>query len=128
MSAKLTTPWGQADQVEPVTLNGNESGMLYVSTPSHGGIFVPNKFLERMPEALRGSNSYSGCGNWFEEDVEWSLPVLAFPEYFPPKDCQAAIRTAASYQDAAPGKYFFSVVEWLKTEAAAAVKRRGELS
>jgi hypothetical protein len=121
---RLNTPWGVADQVDRI----GDKGILHVSTPSHGGLFVPAELLERMPAALRGSNSYSGCGNWFEEDVEWAIPVLAFPDEFPPATCQAAISTVASYRDAAPGKYFSSVVAWFNTSAALPVKLRGELS
>jgi hypothetical protein len=34
-------------------------------------------------------------GNWFEEDSDWHLVALAFPEAFEPKHVEAAHRTAA---------------------------------
>lgn len=120
MNFSKRTPWGTADNIAPV----GDQGIRFVSTPSHGGIFVPDELLAKMPEALKGSNSYSGCGNWFEEDVEWAIPVLAFPEQFPARDCQAAVETIGHYADKKVGDYLYSVAQWLTSPEGAAVKQK----
>lgn len=120
----MNTPWGQADHVKPIGVQG----ILSVSTPSHGGIYLPDELLARMPAKLRGSNSYSGCKNWFEEDVEWAIPVLAFPGEFSPEYCKAAVDTAAMYaKNKGTGLYFDSVVQWLDGPGGDDVKIRAGL-
>ena len=121
---KLNTPWGQADQVDKI----GDRGILHVSTPSHGGFYVPDELLALMPIQLQGSNSYSGRGNWFEEDCEWAIPVLAFPAEFPADYCKAAVETANCYaKNKGTGLYFDSVVQWLEGTAGDAVKIRAGL-
>lgn len=121
---KLNTPWGYADQVDEI----GDKGILFVSTPSHGGLFVPDELITQMPAELRGSNSYSGKGNWFEEDCEWAIPVLAFPEEFSPEYCKAAVETANMYRkNIGTGLYFDSVGQWLATPASDAVMTRAGL-
>ena len=48
-----------------------------------------------MPKPLRDfvpfGGPQSGPGRWFEEDCDWSVVCLAFPQYFP-EDAQAAAR------------------------------------
>lgn len=117
---KLNTPWGQADHVKP----SGDNGILFVSTPSHGGLFVPDELLGRMPRALKGSNSYSRGKNWFEEDVEWAIPVIAFPEEFPAKECKAAVETIEAYGNKKPGEYLYSAVKWLAGPGGDAVKEK----
>ena len=121
----MQTPWGKADHVELV----GDTGMKWVSTPSHGGLYIPGAFLQKLPVELRASNSYSGCGCWFEEDVEWAIPVLAFPQYFPPATCAAAVLTIESYSQAERGKYMYSAAQWLKSDPdAVPVKERAKLA
>lgn len=118
MEFTRNTPWGHADTVKTV----GDQGIRFVSTPSHGGIFVPDMLMAKMPEALKGSNSYSGCGQWFEEDVEWAIPVLAFPEQFPKADCKAAVETIGFYAGKKVDEYLYSVVQWLASPQGDAVK------
>lgn len=116
----LHTPWGLADHVQHM----GDHGILFTSTASHGGIFVPDELLERMPEELRGSNSYSGKRNWFEEDVEWAIPVIAFPDQFSVEYCKSAIETIEAYGHKQRGEYLYSAVQWLAGTGGDAVKNR----
>lgn len=50
--------------------------------------------LARMHEAFRSVTRKEG---WFEEDCEWSLVALTFPELFEKKDVDAAHFTAKEY-------------------------------
>jgi len=71
----LRTPWGIADHVTVL-----DHGIRCVSTPSHGGYYVPPEARKLMPpEAL---NTYAGPG-WYEEDCDWALVALSFPKLFP---------------------------------------------
>ena len=83
----MNTPWGMSDHVENVG-----GGILRVDTPSHGGYFVPPELYASMPALLQGSNSYGG-GTWFEQDCEWAIVALAFPELFSIKNLKAAAKT-----------------------------------
>lgn len=118
MEFTKNTPWGQAQHVKPV----GDQGIRFVSCTGHGGIFVPDALMAKMPEALKGSNSYSGSGQWFEEDVEWAIPVLAFPEQFPKVDCKAAVETIGFYADKKVDEYLYSVVKWLASPKGELVK------
>ena len=114
------TPWGRADSVTDLG-----AGLFSVGTPSHGGLFVPDDLLERMPFGVRFSNSYSGAdSNWFEEDCEWALPVISFPELFDMRMCYYAVRTIGG-RIRAKGEYFYSAAEWLASEAGEPARAKG---
>lgn len=57
-------------------------GVLQVSTPSHGGTFVPDSELAKLPECLRRFKTFTKSPNWFEEDCDVVIPVLMFPDLF----------------------------------------------
>lgn len=119
----MKTPWGNANHVQVL-----QSGILSVSTPGHGGLFVPDELLAKMPGVLAQSNGYSGAGsNWFEEDCEWALPVVAFPELFDARKCQAAVATIQGYAKSNPGEYFYSANQWLASKSGIPVKARAAI-
>jgi len=75
----ISTPWGVANHVAPV----GTDGILRVDTPSHGGYFVPDALLHRIPAAHRAyADRVSGSANWYEEDCAWACVAVAFPEHF----------------------------------------------
>jgi hypothetical protein len=82
------TPWGPAQDVIPVA---NGEGIAFVSTASHGGYYVPAAMLAKMPLAARLA-SFNGQGlvGWFEEDCDWCLVVLSFPDLFSKDNHDAA--------------------------------------
>lgn len=75
-SSLIQTPWGLAQHVEQVA-----PGIRRVSTASHGGYHVSRDLLDRIPGQFRGGTSYSPPG-WFEEDSDWLIVALSFPEHF----------------------------------------------
>ena len=82
----MYTPWGTASSITDI---GN--GIKNVTTPSHGGYFVPNAKLASIPEEHQAvAASWSGSRNWYEEDCCWAYVCLAFPELFPAEALQAA--------------------------------------
>ena len=79
------TPWGYAESVDPII----PEKLVFVSTPSHGGAWVCPELFMAMPERLRDIGAYSryhaGWVNWFEEDVEISAVIMAYPDAFSPQ-------------------------------------------
>ena len=79
-TAKRDTPWGRAQHVNSL----GKEGIVVASTAGHGGIYVPNELLNRIPEKQRRwAKKWSGSENWYEEDCCWSAVALAFLELFP---------------------------------------------
>ena len=85
-----TSPWGRIDGATPL---GPEA--VFVTTPSHGGIWVTPDALAKIPEPLRAT-AYSGDG-WFEEDCDWCIPylVLGLHRFDGPRDRQDRVLAAA---------------------------------
>jgi hypothetical protein len=90
----LHSPWGRVDGGTILA-----DGIVSVYTASHGGLYVTTERLAEMPPRFQGLNHYGG-GNWFEEDCEWAIVCLAFPEVFRPEECEAARATARHYYPA----------------------------
>ena len=84
-----STPWGAPQSVEKLT-----SGVYSVTTASHGGIYCDPIANATIPADWRRA-SWSGRGmtGWYEEDADWSMVALTFPEAFKPSDLLAARRT-----------------------------------
>jgi hypothetical protein len=70
------TPWGHPDQLEIIA-----DGITLYMTPSHGGFKISEARRKAMPEPYRSIETFAG-GNWYEEDCDWCLLVLSFPEEF----------------------------------------------
>lgn len=88
------TPWG-----EPEVFEARGDGILFVATASHGGFHLTPEALALVPEAWRlarhkGHDTLS-CP-WFEQDVDWVLVALTFPDSFP----AVALAAAAPVFDA----------------------------
>lgn len=69
--AGISTPWGRSDSAE---IYGE--GVVFHTTPSHGGIKLDRARNAAMPAALRIA------GGWYEEDSEWARVAAAFPDLF----------------------------------------------
>ena len=83
---KTKTPWGDGSGyvIAP--------GIRLFSTDSHGGLRVSDERLAEMPDVIRNLDPFAGRG-WYEEDCDWALVAMAFPEHFSGEHCQAAITT-----------------------------------
>lgn len=77
MTKKINeSPWGQthsADEIAP--------GIFHVTTASHGGYYVAPERMAEMPAVLVKFQPFAG-GNWYEEDCDWAVVALAFPQHF----------------------------------------------
>jgi hypothetical protein len=81
------TPWGNADEAEQIA-----PGIWRVSTPSHGGFILSAERRAAMPAYLRAIPTFAGGPN-YEEDCDWSIVAMSFPEEFSHAVRVAAIRT-----------------------------------
>jgi hypothetical protein len=86
----MRTPWGVADSVKHIG-----QGIKSVSTPSHGGYYVPESELAKMPPAAL--NTWAGRG-WYEEDCDWCLVALSFPNLFEEDAISAAVKTCENWK------------------------------
>lgn len=77
--SKEFTPWGRPQQLEIIA-----NGITRYDTASHGGFKISETRRKAMLEPYRSIETFAG-GNWYEEDCDWCLLVLSFPEIFKDK-------------------------------------------
>ena len=79
-----STPWGPSQTSEQIA-----RGIMSYTTAGHGGIHLsPGRRME-MPEKFRNEPTFAG-GNWYEEDCDWALVAVCFPQYFSEKQVESA--------------------------------------
>ena len=65
--ADATTPWGEADSVTEIA-----DGIVYYTTPSHGGLRLSAERWAQIPSALADTFHTAG---WAEQDCETPLAI-----------------------------------------------------
>lgn len=85
--AATQTPWGIADADSTIHV---APGITFYTTSSHGGYHLSPERIAEMPQPLRDINPFAGPG-WYEEDADWSLVALSFPQHFPDHAIPAAM-------------------------------------
>ncbi len=65
------SPWGAVQHEAEIA-----PGITQVSTASHGGIFITPERNARVHGAWRRK------GGWYEEDCDWAIVAITFPEHF----------------------------------------------
>ena len=86
-----STPWGAAQSSRQIA-----RGITYYSTARHGGILVTPRMVAKMPEPIRSIIPFAGPGA-YEEDCDWALVALAFPEYWGDQQIKNAYETAKAW-------------------------------
>ncbi len=87
------SPWGVVEFEEKLA-----EGIYIVSTPGHGGVKLDKARNAQVHPAWRQS------GGWYEEDCEWAIPALTFPdEIFIETESQATAHKAG--KDWFPDEY-----------------------
>jgi hypothetical protein len=93
----MDTPWGPSQ-----TSKEYAPGIVFYSTASHGGFRLSEARVATMPKCLREfvpfGGKQSGSGMWLEEDCDWSIAAIAFPQFFKPEDTQAALATIKGWK------------------------------
>lgn len=109
---QVSTPWGPAHASRNIA-----EGITFHTTSSHGGIELGPTRLAMMPAELRSVHPWAGEG-WYEEDCDWAIVALAFPQHFSPREVRCAVLTvrgycprAAAYVDSPAGATVRAIAE-----------------
>ena len=90
-------PWGHPDTTTEIA-----PGIVLYSTPSHGGFWLSDARVATMPKPLRDFIPFGGPqpgpGRFYEEDCDWSVVALAFPQFFPEDAIPMAMKTLERYK------------------------------
>lgn len=73
----IQTPWGHVDHVKDIS---GDLQLIRADAASHGGFGV--SLNAKMPKHLQSPGIRSGEYLWFEEDQDWALVAVAFPQHF----------------------------------------------
>lgn len=74
------SPWGYVETYSPIA-----AGITAVSTSTHGGIHLTPDLLAKVPEdwrRVRFGRNADIASPWFEEDSDWCMVALTFPDCF----------------------------------------------
>ncbi len=71
----MHTPWGQSD-----SLNIIANGIVEVSTPGHGGIWLSKKRQVQLKEKFPNIDNFTHDLRWWEEDCDWVVPYIVFQD------------------------------------------------
>ena len=116
----MNTPWGNSDHQKAYgTVDNGLAGIIFYGTPSHGGFRVPIEHQTKMPSLLRRFKPYAGAG-WYEEDCDWAIVALAFPQLFNDVSLMHAVRTVTTE----PDSYMAIPRGWLRTSEALPILKR----
>jgi hypothetical protein len=91
VEANKDTPWGHAQSQKTVA-----AGIVRYETASHGGYELSHARLAEMPADLRAFKPWAGEG-WYEEDCDWAVICLAFPQHFDEVNFHFAVKTLQGY-------------------------------
>lgn len=105
MKPNVQTPWGAADYSKAVA-----PGITWYSTPGHGGYHVDDEQNAKIKALFPNAKIWAGNG-WYEEDCDWALVALAFPELFEAPEIRAALRTVQGREDAPTIGLHFSMLK-----------------
>lgn len=89
----MHTPWGPSQTQDTIA-----PGLIRVSTASHGGYHVSEDRWQEIERMFPEFKSWTGR-HWLEEDCDWAIAALAFPDQFDAQAIYNALRTARSRSD-----------------------------
>ena len=67
------TKWGAVDMITTLA-----PGIIFASTPSHGGIWLSQEREQQIPEEIRTIARAFSPQQWYEEDCDYVIPTLWF--------------------------------------------------
>jgi hypothetical protein len=67
------TKWGAVDTITTIA-----PGIIFASTPSHGGIWLSQEREQQIPEEIRAIAREFSPEQWYEEDCDAVIPTLWF--------------------------------------------------
>ncbi|HPA47469.1 MAG TPA: hypothetical protein PK395_17010 [bacterium] len=82
----MRTPWGMSDSQEAYG-----PGITFYGTPGHGGFKVFKKLNRQIHESCRIEDG------WYEEDCDWAIVAVHFPDRFPSDVMESAWKTLRNW-------------------------------
>jgi hypothetical protein len=82
----MKTPWGVSQSSEQIA-----PGVWFVSTSSHGGLFLTGDAKRRVINAFPTFKPFAGWP-WFEEDCDASAVFAVLHEFFDDDQARLAVR------------------------------------
>lgn len=76
VSIDMRTPWGSVQTKLSIA-----PGIVRYTTARHGGFHLDRKRQSQVKKLFPDFTSFAG-GPWYEEDCDWALVVITFPECF----------------------------------------------
>jgi hypothetical protein len=89
------SPWGSPQRQREIA-----PGLIHVTTSRHGGFFLATERWTALETLFPTLLSFTGVG-WLEEDCDWALVVLAWPDLFSAQAVYNAVRVSADREDGA---------------------------
>ena len=80
------TPWGPSQSAKH-----HARGIVEYSCAGHGGFHVSKTLNVKVHEAWRAKDG------WYEEDCDWAIVALTFPEHFSAEDVAHATSSAKNW-------------------------------
>ena len=105
------TPWGDIhDQRE------HAPGIVNVSTAGHGGFWLSAERLAEFRAVFPDFDPYAG-EPWFEEDEDWAVVVLAFPDMFDDESTWTAVEAVPVARRISQSLYSDGANRWIPVES-----------
>lgn len=118
------TPWGAPRRSQEIA-----RGLIFFDCPGHGGYWLAKERERARIDRFPWFKTFSG-GPWYEENCDWSVVALTFPENFSDDAIRGAVRTVRAYSTRAtyrlPSSGWKCVIEWMlgnSPEATAIIQR-----
>lgn len=115
------TPWGPSQESRQIA-----PGITFHSTAGHGGIHLDRQHQAAFRKLFPEFKPFAGAP-WYEEDCDYAVIVLAFPEHFRHESIRNAIqsvRCSANYRESGNYAGWQSVIRWLDGDSITAIGLR----
>ncbi len=112
------TPWGPPQSQQEIA-----PGLMAITTAGHGGLAVSDTRWQELEAHFPGMRSFAGHG-WLEEDEDWGLAVLMWPDLFTPQAVFNALRASGCRRDQCVSAAWNASVHGQRVQAIAAVFAR----
>ena len=99
----MHTPWGPSQSQETLA-----PGLVRVDTAGHGGYHVSEKRWQEIETMFPAFRSWTGR-HWLEEDCDWALAPLTWPDLFSSQSIFDALRSAGSRSDGCVDAAFYAL-------------------
>lgn len=113
----VNTPWGPSQTTKTLA-----TGIISITTAGHGGIYLEPLRQSHVARLFPDFATFAG-GPWYEEDEDWAVVALAFPEAFEDEAVYYAVEAATRFRHAESHRWD-CVESWLATAASGLVRKR----